>query len=428
MRIEQVAFPLIRQVARRPRLTSSLFRLLRTENTFAAAFHGDPYPVFDKWRDKGPVFFHPVFGQWMVIGYDEAQELLRSNDTSVSEITETLLVVRPYSQLSNQTKDGLRSWLLLCDPPDHTRLRRLVSRMFTPKQMESWEPRVAGVANDLIETLRVQNNPEVVSGFTTKLPIYVIGEILGLPRDRWEWLKNKSDVVAALLDPLYPFDPVTTNQHLDEIRSYFLQVAAERRVAPRDDLISALVQAADGEALNEDEFVAMVELLMMAGHETTTLMLGNAIVALAAHPEQRYKFRSNVNLRINAVEELLRFDTSVTTTIRVATCGFSLGGKTIKKGARVGVLLGAANRDPRRFADANELKLDREDPVPISFGHGIHHCIGAALARIELRVGLGAFVEAFGDYSIDPSTIIWKPSGVLRGPTFLPVKWPVGVA
>jgi cytochrome P450 len=428
MRIEQVAFPLIRQITKRPRLTSTLFRLLRTENTFAAEFHGDPYPVFDTWRDKGPVFFHPVFGQWMVIGYDEAQELLRSNNTSVGQLTETLLVVRPYSQLSNQSKDGLRSWLLLSDPPDHTRLRRLVSRAFTPKQMESWEPRIAGVANDLIETLRAQNNPEVVNGFTTKLPIYVIGEILGLPRDRWEWLKEKSDLLAALLDPLYSFDPVTTNQHLDEIRSYFLQVAAARRGEPRDDLISALVQAADGDALSDHEFVAMVELLMTAGHETTTLMLGNAIVALGAHPEQRTKFRNNVDLHVNAVEELLRFDTSVTTTVRVATSGFSLGGKNIKKGARVGVLLGAANRDPRRFSDANELNLDRQDPLPISFGHGIHHCIGAALARMELRVGLSAFIEAFGEYSVDPTTIIWKPSGVLRGPIVLPLELPSGVA
>jgi cytochrome P450 len=427
MRAEQIAFPLIRQVVKRPRLTSSLFRMLRTDNTFAPEFYTDPYPIFSKRWEKGPVFYHRIFGQWMVIGYDEAQELLRSNDTSVREITETLLSVRPYSQLSGPAKSGLRSWVLLSDPPNHTRLRGLVSRTFTPKRIESWEPRVTSVANELIKPMAAKNDPEVVAEFTTKLPIYVIGEILGLPRERWDWLKTKSDIVATLLDPFLAFDPVAMNRHLAELRTYFQQIAQQRRSEPRDDLISALVQAADGDALTDDEFVAMIELLLMAGHETTTLMLGNAIVTLATHSEQRALFRTRPELRTNAIDELLRFDTSVTTAVRVATREFMLGGKTIKKGARVAVLLGAANRDPRRFDGANELRLDRENPRPLSFGHGIHHCIGAALARMELRVGLGAFIEAFSDYTIDPTTIIWKQSGALRGPTTLPIQQPNGI-
>jgi pimeloyl-[acyl-carrier protein] synthase len=422
MRKEQIAFPIIRQVVKRPSLTSSLFRMMRTENTFAPEFYVDPYPTFNTWRDKGPVFFHPVFGQWMVTGFAEAQELLRSTDTSVSENAEALFSVRPYSQLSDQARSGLKSWMLLSDPPDHTRLRALVSRTFTPKRLASWEPRSAAVANELIEIVRAQTNPDVVSEFTTKLPIYVIGEILGLPRERWDWLKTKSDMVAKLLDPFLAFDPVVMNRQLDELRSYFLEVAALRRAEPHDDLISALVQAVEGDVLTDDEFVAMVELLMMAGHETTTLMLGNSIVALAAHLEQRELFRSQPELRSNAVDELLRFDTSVTTVVRLATRECTLGGKTIKKGARIAVLPGAANRDPRRFADANELKLDRENPHPISFGNGMHHCIGATLARMELRIGIGAFVDAFGDHTVDPTTIIWKQSGALRGPVSLRVQ------
>jgi cytochrome P450 len=422
MRVEQIAFPLIRQIVKRPRLTSSLFRLLRTDNTFAPEFYADPYPILNKRWEHGPVFYHRVFGQWMVIGYDEAHELLRSSDTSVTEITETLLAVRPYSQLSDEAKNGLRSWLLLSDPPNHTRLRALVSRTFTPRRIESWEPRVTAVASELVAAMKTQNSRDVVAAFTTKLPIYVIGEILGLPRERWEWLQTKSDVIATLLDPFLAFEPAVMNRHLGELRTYLQQIAAQRRTEPRDDLISALVQAADGDVLTDDEFVAMVELLMMAGHETTTSMLGSAIIALAQHPEQREAFRRHPELRTNAVEELLRFDTSVTTNVRVATRQFTLGGKTIKKGARVAVLLGAANRDPRRFADADKLKLDRNNPRPLSFGHGIHHCVGAALARMELRVGLGAFVEAFGDYSVDPATIRWKQSGALRGPTILHVR------
>jgi cytochrome P450 len=428
MRVEQIVFPVIRQVVKRPRLTSLMSRLLRTDNTFAAEFYADPYPVLTKWWERGPVFFHPVFGQWMVIGYEEAQELLRSNDTSVSANTETLLAVRPYSQLSDQAKANLRKFVLLIDPPDHTRLRGLVSRTFTPKRIESWEPRISAVAGELTQAMTAKNSPDVVSEFTSKLPIYVIGEILGLPREKWDWLKTKSDVLATLLDPFLAFDPAVMNRHLDELRAYFQQIAAQRRAEPRNDLISALVQAVDGDELTDDEFVAMVEMLMLAGHETTTLMLGNAIVVLAAHPDQRELFRGRPELRTNAVEELLRFDTSVTTAVRVTTREFTLGGQTIKKGARVGVLLGAANRDPRRFPEANQLRLDRENPRPISFGHGMHHCIGAALARMELRVGLGAFIDAFGDYSIDQATITWKQSGALRGPTALHIRQPSGVA
>jgi cytochrome P450 len=153
--------------------------------------------------------------------------------------------------------------VLLSDPPDHTRLRGLVSRTFTPKRIESWEPRITAVANELIETMHAKNNPDVVADFTTKLPIYVIGEILGLPREKWDWLKTKSDMIATLLDPFLAFDPVVMNRHLDELRTYFQQIASQRRAEPRDDLISALVQAADGDALTDDEFVAMIEILMV---------------------------------------------------------------------------------------------------------------------------------------------------------------------
>ncbi len=159
MRVEQIVFPVLRQVVKRPRLTSSLLRLLRTDNTFAPEFYANPYPVLNKWREKGPVFFHPIFGQWMVTGYDEAQELLRSIDTSVSASTETLLSVRPYSQLSDQARANIRTFVLLVDPPDHTRLRALVSRTFTPKRIESWEPRVTVIANELIEAMNAKDAP-----------------------------------------------------------------------------------------------------------------------------------------------------------------------------------------------------------------------------------------------------------------------------
>ncbi len=422
MKVEQIAFPVIRQIAKRTRLAKAVFGLVGTDNPFEPEFYIDPYPRLSKLWQKGPVFYHRIFGQWIVIGYDEVHELLRSGDTTVSQTVDVLLSVRPYSALSDRAKSSFRNWVLVTDPPDHTRLRALVSRAFTPKRIAGWEPRITEVANNLIEAMRDAGEPDVVANFTTRLPIYVIGDILGLPRDRWDWLKEASDSIACLLDPFLMFDPVAMNGHFADLHAYFLAIAAQRRAEPRDDLISVLVQAADGDALTDDELVAMIEILMIAGHETTTGMLGNSIVALAAHPDQRELFRSRPGLRENAIEELIRFDSSVTSGVRVATKEIKLGDKTIKAGARIAILWGAANRDLRRWPDANELHLDRESPRSISFGHGIHHCLGAALARMETRIGLGAFIEAFGDYTIDPSTVEWKKSGALRGPIVLPVQ------
>jgi cytochrome P450 len=422
MRVEQVAFPVIRQIAKRTRLAKVVFGLVGTENPFDPEFYIDPYPRVNKLWEKGPVFYHRIFGQWMVIGYDEVHELLRSSDTAVSDTVEVLLSVRPYSSLSDQAKSSFSKWVLVNDPPDHTRLRALVSRAFTPKRIASWEPRITNVANELVAAMGDASEPDVVKNFTTKLPIYVIGDILGLPRDRWDWLKEASDSIAGLLDPFLEFDPVAMNRHFADLHVYFLSIAAARRAEPRDDVISALVQAVDGDALTDEELVAMIQILMIAGHETTTGMLGNAIVALAAHPDQRELFRTRPDLRENAIEELIRFDSSVTSGVRVATKEIQLGDKTIKAGARVAILWGAANRDPRRWPDANELHLDRANPRSVSFGHGIHHCLGAALARMEMRIGLGAFIDAFGDYTIDTSRVEWKRSGALRGPIVLPVR------
>jgi cytochrome P450 len=422
MRVEQVAFPVIRQIAKRTRLAKVVFGLVGTENPFDPGFYIDPYPRVNKLWEKGPVFYHRIFGQWMVIGYDEVHELLRSSDTAVSDTVEVLLSVRPYSSLSDQAKSSFSNWVLVNDPPDHTRLRALVSRAFTPKRIASWEPRITNVANELVAAMGDAGEPDVVKNFTTKLPIYVIGDILGLPRDRWDWLKEASDSIAGLLDPFLEFDPVAMNRHFADLHVYFLSIAAARRAEPRDDVISALVQAVDGDALTDEELVAMIQILMIAGHETTTGMLGNAIVALAAHPDQRELFRTRPDLRENAIEELIRFDSSVTSGVRVATKEVQLGDKTIKAGARVAILWGAANRDPRRWPDANELHLDRANPRSVSFGHGIHHCLGAALARMEMRIGLGAFIDAFGDYTIDTSRVEWKKSGALRGPIVLPVR------
>ena len=429
MRVEQIVFPAIRQIAKRPRLTRAMFRFSHYDNPFDPAFYVDPYPHIERLRltEDGPVYYHRMFRQWFVIGHDEVLEVMRSPHCSVSAGAEMLLSVRPYTQLSAQARTSFKRWLLLLDPPEHTRMRSRVSRAFTPNAIKRHEPKLRAVVDELIAAMVAGAQRDVITGFTAPLPIYIIGELLGLPRERWEWLRAVSDDIIGLTDPLHEFDPVVVNRRFAELATYLAELIAQRRATPADDLISVLVQPSDDgndDDLTDDDLVTMIGFLMVAGHETTSAMLGNAIVALADHPGQRDLLRSRPDLVDNAVEELIRFDTSVQSGLRAITADIELGGRTIPKGASIVILWAAANRDPRRWPDADKLRLDRPDARPISFGHGIHHCLGAALARLEMRVALPAFLEAFGDYEIDTAATRWKQSLALRGPVSLRLKTP----
>jgi pimeloyl-[acyl-carrier protein] synthase len=431
MRKEQLLFPIVRQVAKRPRLAGAVFKMRGYESPFVPERYSDPYPSFERAReqrdadDKG-IFYHRVLRQWMVVGYEETLEVLRSPSISVAGTIDTYLAVRPYSLLSPTAKRAFSQWLLFIDGPDHTRLRSLVSRAFTPKAISSFEPRIGVIVDELLKELLSQShgqpNVDIMAGFAMPLPIFIIAELLGLPRERWEWLRASSRVISGLIDPFKKFDPHETSRTFEELHEYFTEICEQRRSDPRNNLISVLTQAADdGERLTTDELIAMIGFLMFAGHETTAALLGNSIVALANNPVQRSLLIDQPDLIENAVEELIRFDTSVPATARTATDDIVIAGHKVKRGERIGLNWNAANRDPTRWPDADKLLLDRSDPRPTSFGHGIHHCLGAALARLELKVAIPAFLAAFGDYHVDPATIQWNQSLGLKGPTVVRV-------
>ena len=423
MRIEQIAIPAVRQLASRPRIARVLFRLTHDENPFDPAYYVDPYRSLEAVRARyGQVYYRKLFRQWFVVGYDEALELLRSPSLSVSSSLDVLMAVRPYSQLSDEARTTFVHWLLFIDPPDHTRLRGLVQRAFTPSTIKAFEPRVRVIADELLAAIAHERTADVVRAFTSPLPVYAIGELLGLPADRWAWLKAVSDDITGLIDPLHGFDPGLVSSRIAELNAYFTEIVEQRRVEPRDDLISVLVTAADdGEQLDDDELLALLGFLLFAGHETTTSLIGNSLVALAQHRDQRALLRDQPTLIDNAVEELIRFDTSVQATPRATTAPIRVGETTIPAGQQVAILWGLVNRDARRWTDPNVLRLDRSDPRPLSFGHGIHHCLGASLARLELRVAIPAFLDAFGDYELNPEATCWKRSLSVRGPTVLPI-------
>ncbi len=428
MRIEQLAIPAMRAVASRPKVADIMFGWDKWGNPFGPDRYSYPYPVYDRMRDDGPVVYRSLYNQWFVTGHRESREVLASSSVVVSPQRELLKVVRPYNKLSPQAWAFLDNMLLFIDPPDHTRLRRLVSRAFSPRQVSRIEDAVDRLARRLVDDMLAISGSDrrpvdVFANFAGPLPINVICELLGLPEERWSWAAEISDRISVIGNTMTGFDPQDCSAAIEEMGSYFLELAARRRQGPREDLITELAAVdEDGDRLNDDELISIVGILMFAGHETTSGLLGNSILALAEHPGQRELIRNEPSLWENAVEELLRWDTPLQIDPRTADVDFTVGDAKIKAGQNILVMLGAANRDPDFYPDPNVLRLDREDPNPASFGHGMHHCLGHALARMETRVALRAFIEAFGDYATDRDDAVWKESLVTRGPLYLPVR------
>jgi len=420
-RREEIALRVMRGLVRRPRLADAVFRFDRWGNILGPDRFVDPYPIYERMRQSGPVSFSPIFQQWAVVGYEEAREVLHSPSFGVAGQMELLLDARPYSELSEPTRALFRNALLFTDPPLHTRLRAAVSRMFTPRKMQRLEPRVAAIVDRLLSGIADDPAPELMTSIAEPLPIQVIAELIGIPEERWSWMTDISAVLRRALDPFVPLDPVEVDRNATELTGYYSSLADERAEHPADDLLTELVRCEAEGQIDRAELLSLLVILVFAGHETTTGVLGNALVALGRSPEQRDVLRTRPELWPNAVEELLRFDTVLQTDPRQAIEDVTIAGQRIRAGQNVTVMLGAANRDPARFTDPDRLRVDRQDPSPISFGHGIHHCLGAALARLELSVALPAVIEALGPYRVDETHLEWKTSLAFRSPTNLRV-------
>jgi cytochrome P450 len=309
--------------------------------------------------------------------------------------------------------------MLALNPPDHTRLRRLVSATFTARRVQALRPAIGQLVDDLLDGMT--GEVDFISAFAFPLPVNVIGELLGVPapdRPRFQTLVRDWTLVLEVIDDdvLRRADPAAA-----AVRDYLGGLAAERRRRPGTDLLSALVLAEEaGDQLSEDELLTTAGLLFAAGFETTTNLLANGLVALQHHPEQLRLLRERPDLAPSAVEELLRFDSPVQIASRVAGAPLELAGIEVAAGERIVAYLGAGNRDPRRFAAPDRLDLTRPDNAPLSFGGGIHYCLGAPLARLEAQIALPALVRRFPRLSLSgvPER---RDSLTLRGFTRLPV-------
>ena len=412
-----------------PRLMGAVDRVAKPANPFAPQHHGTKLMkyFYERARAHGPIVYQRGLRVWWVTGAEECEAALRLTELS-SDRGELVRIVPPYDRMDPEKVDLMLSMLINRDAPDHTRLRGLVNRVFTPRAMSRLEPAIRDICDELLTELSDLESFDAVEAFCEKVPIYAIGGLLGVPPAEWERLKEISDRLIRLIDPIIGFDPLLMNRDMDELAEMFEREFEERRREPRDDIMTGLVEVSDGgDRLSHDELVAMCMVLLVAGYETTSSLLGNALVLFDGHRDQRAVLLEQPDLIGNAVEEILRFEPPVhSPPDRTVAQDCELHGHQLRQGQFVAPILAAANRDPRRHERPNEFDITRPDPRPLSFGHGAHHCLGAALARLEARIAIPAFLAAFPDYAVAGDGVEWKRSVTVRGPRRLVITTGVG--
>jgi cytochrome P450 len=391
---------------------------------FAPGFTDDPYPQYAALRAEAPVYQHP-FGFWLLTRYEDVSWLLRAGlsveDRNVTDGTFRQLQDQMYG---DQVPTADKS-MLDRDPPDHTRLRRLVSKAFTPRAVEALRPRITALVDGMLDAIDGQGQVDLVDALAFPLPFSVIAEMLGTPPADHERIRQLSGTVVRSLEPVADPALVAAIAAADaELTAIAAEMIAWKRSNPADDLLTALISAEDdGDALSDDELIAQTLLLYLAGHETTVNLIAGGTLALLRNPDQLALLRDNPNLAESAVEELLRYDSPVQASRRITLEPVAIGGTTIPAGAFVMASLGSANRDEFFWgADAAEVRLSRDNAHRhVSFGAGPHHCLGASLARLEASITFARLTARFPRLALD-GDVTWNGRINLRGPAHLPVS------
>lgn len=404
-----------------------------------------PHAPYRLLRSLDPAHHSPS-GIWVLSGHREVAAALRHPAMSSDEARMDLrtLHLGPFRRLLDEAgqravREGrttvteplsaavrlLRQLMLFRDPPDHTRLRSLVNKAFTPRAVASLEPRIEAIVDGQLDRLVGRGRAEFMSAFAYPVPALVICELMGLPAEDHVLISRHAPALAARLDPSPMRTPAMlaeADRAVDELTAYLAGMIAKRREDPGDDLLSRLVVAEDdGCRLHHDELVAMAVLLLIAGHETTANLLGNGLVALLRHPGRWEQYCGEENLDRTAVDELMRFDGPIQMTQRITLDDVQVGTASIPKGSMVVLCLAAANRDPAVFDHPQTLNLARDPNPHLGFGAGAHFCIGAPLARLEARIALRAIARRLRHARIDTSRLDWRSSFTIRGLRQLPL-------
>jgi cytochrome P450 len=396
---------------------------------FDPSFKADPYPTYARLRSSAPVYRAALpdgRGVWLITRYDDVLAVLKDQrfvkDWRGALAPEQLAQVPPIPEVMKPLSQNM----LDTDPPDHERLRALVSKAFTPRLIERLRPRVQAISDGLLDAVQDRGEMDLIDDYAFPLPITVIAELLGVPAEDRNNFREWSDAAVSGNASQEYMEQILI-PHMQAFTDYLRALFEEKRSNPKDDLVSALVRAEEaGDRLSEDELLGMVFLLLVAGHETTVNLIGNGVLALLQHPDQLRKLEEDPSLIKPAVEELLRYDGPVeTSTERFAREDVEIGGQVIPRGEMVLVVLAAADHDPERFPDPDELDITRTDNRHLAFGKGIHHCLGAPLARMEGQIAISTLLRRMPNLRLkgSPESLSWRPGMILRGLRGLPVEF-----
>jgi len=396
-----------------------------TEDLTDPAVIAHPYDYFGRIREKDPVYRNEKWGGWIVTRYEDVQQCLQDD--------EHLSVQVEADRLRNSSLDipAMQSmfpkWVFYLDPPEHTKLRRIIGEAFNPELVQNQRDEVETVVDSLIASIQERESDEIelIEEFAYPLPVRIITRIMGLPLDDNQQLGEWSSEIALTLFHHYDADRrhERTEESIKEFADYVRDIVIEREENPQEDLITYLNQAeADGMTLTRDEVVATVVGLLFAGHETTTKLIANGVLELLRYPDQLELLRDDPSLAPKAVEEILRYHGPSKSLTRGVKKDFEFHGKKIKSGERVLLSLAAANHDPRKFDNPDQFDITRGSMDHLGFGHGTHHCLGAPLARLEARIAFPAFIQAFPDLELATDDVEWTKSPLVRGPDELKLK------
>ena len=368
----------------------------------SSAFVEDPYRTYEELRRKDPVHRMRLVEAWALTRYEDVQDVLIDHKRFTN-------AERNYDYMQYRT-------FLDLDPPDHTRLRGLVSKAFTPRAVRELGPRIQGLVDELLDAVAGKSRIDLISDFAFPLPVIVIAEMLGVPAEDRARFREWSDDIALSVNPLLNSGQIErVQQATEELFDYFEGIIEQRRQAPQNDMISALLAAEEeGDRLTHEELLSTLMLLLVAGNETTRNLIGNGMLALLKNPAQLQRLRDRPELLDSAINELLRYDSPVQIDSRNAIDDVEIGGKRIAAGQRILAIVGAANRDPQVFANPDELDIGRDEVSHLSFGRGIHYCLGSPLAILEGRIAFTSLLERFSSIRL-ASDPVFKDQIVLRG-------------
>ena len=397
-------------------------------------FHSNPYPIYEQLRVADPVHWSDSLNGWLLTRYDDVALGLRDFRKFVVSGRVQRFLGELSSDLVERGEPLVQHFskaITHLDPPEHTPIRRPAAELFTTERMEQWRPRIQSLCDDLLDSLIERREMDLIEDFAFPLPAIVLGEVLGIPsEDRDRYKKWSDDIGVRLFGTGH-----ATEANMEEARKsvlelydYLRTLVEERRRQPRDDLISHFAEytrpGQDGDAAwTEQELLSTCVTLVLAGHGTTTNLIGNGVLALLGHPEQLQRLREDAAIAESAVEEILRFDNPLQRMWRRACVDVELGGKHIRKGDIVLPALGAANRDPEVFENPDRLELGREPNKHVSFGVGVHLCVGAPLARLQGQVVLPTLLRRLRGLELAGGTLEWESNLLHRGLKRLPVRW-----